>query len=59
MFRNLLTIYQYLASKKDPQRLLLVVNAKYATFRELKLFGLFFGLKIPALFNVNKEIKIY
>jgi len=34
------------------------VNAKDATFGEIKKIGLFFGLKIPALLNVIKRLNL-
>lgn len=53
LIRSLLTVYQYLVSKAELRRILLIIDAKNISFRDLRKFGPDFGLKLPAIFTVK------
>ncbi len=55
-FRTLVTAYQYLISKTEIRRVLLIIDADDVSFRDFKKFGPYSGLKIPALFNVPRRL---
>lgn len=52
MFRNVVTVNQYLISSAETRRILLIIDAKDVSFHDLIKFGPFFGLKLPTLLNV-------